>query len=191
MRLGILGGTFDPIHKGHLALAHAALSELCLDQMLFVPVLKHPFKSVNAIIASAEHRLLMTHLAVEGEPRFLVSDCEIKRGGVSYTVDTLRELSRQYPKPNELFFITGGDWGKDLNTWKDIDTILMLAQFVVASRPGFDLTKLPKRVSRLEFEPLDIAASEIRRCIKRGEIPNDWLSRSVLDYISLHRLYQD
>src|SRR3989338_2781334 len=139
MRIGILGGTFDPIHEGHLALARAAVKELRLDKLVLVPTYPHPLSDKqSSTVTSAEDRLEMVRLAVDGEPKFAVSELELERKGISYTVDTLNQIRKQYPKPDELFFVTGGDWGKALNQWKDIRTIFSLAHFVVARRPGFD-----------------------------------------------------
>ena len=166
MRIGILGGTFDPVHNGHLALARAACEQLELDRVLFVPAFQHPFK--KKIVAAPEVRLQCVTLAVSKEKQFGVSDCEIRRGGISYTVDTVKTLRTEYSEPNELYFITGGDWGRDLKKWKDIDAIFSLARFVVAPRPGFDLKKIPKQAVLLRFTPLDISSSGIRACLKRG-----------------------
>ena len=156
LRIGVLGGTFDPIHEGHLALARAAVKQLKLDRLMFVPAFRHPLdRKENRTVASPEHRFEMTRLAIQGEPKFEVSDCELKRKGISYTVDTLRELRRDFPKPNAIFFVTGGDWGKSLDQWKDIDSIFSLAHFVIAKRPGFDIKNLPSGVEPLDFVPLD------------------------------------
>lgn len=188
MRIGILGGTFNPIHQGHLALAKAALEKLKLDQLYFVPTYQHPLEQKESSV-SAEHRLEMIRMAIQGEKRFLASDCEIKRKGISYTVDTLKEFRRRFPKPHELFFITGGDWGKHLDQWKDIDTIFSLAHFVVANRPGFDVRSVPKQVEVLDFIPLDISSTQVREELKKnGNEP--MIPRNVLSYIRKHRLYE-
>lgn len=190
-RIGILGGTFDPIHKGHLALARAALEQLKLDRLIFVPAFRHPFPQKESdTTASAEARLEMVKLVTKAEPRFEVSDCEIKRKGISYTVDTLKAFRVQYPKPNELFFITGGDWGKSLDQWKEIDTIFSLTHFVVAKRPGFDTKHLPKGVQLLDFVPLDISSTEIRAQLKQGASVISFLPEEVLKYVREHQLYR-
>lgn len=189
MRIGILGGTFDPIHKGHLALAEAAVKQLKLDHLYFIPTYQHPLEQKDSA-ALAHDRLKMIELAIQNKPEFKVSDCEIKRQGVSYTVDTLRLFREQFPKPNELFFITGGDWGKKLDQWKEIDTIFKLAHFVVANRPGFNLQNLPKHVEVLNFVPLDISSTEAREQIKKDILPKDVIPENVLTYIKQHRLYR-
>ena len=190
MRIGILGGTFDPIHEGHLALARAACREIKLDRVIFVPARQHPLKEKGETIASPKHRLALAMRGIENDPKFEVSDCEIRRSGLSYTVDTLRALRKEYPKPHELFFITGGDWGKSLDQWKDIDTIFSLAQFVVANRPGFDLKRVPHQVQTLEFVPLDISSTEVRSRLKEGNVVSAMIPKSVLEYIQEHGLYQ-
>ncbi|MBI3999310.1 MAG: nicotinate-nucleotide adenylyltransferase [Candidatus Omnitrophica bacterium] len=190
LRIGVLGGTFDPIHEGHLALARAAVKQLKLDRLMFVPAFRHPLHNKeNRTIASPEDRFEMAKLAAKEEPKFKVSDCELKRKGISYTVDTLRELRREFPMPNEIFFITGGDWGKALDQWKDIDTIFSLVHFVVAKRPGFDMKNLPQGVELLNFVPLDISSTEIRNRLRKGQASGSLVSEAVLDYIRKHRLY--
>lgn len=189
MRIGILGGTFDPIHKGHLALAEAAAEQLKLDSLYFIPTYQHPLEQKGST-TPAEDRLKMVELAIQGKSKFKVSDCEVKRQGVSYTVDTLQQFRDQFPKPNELFFITGGDWGKNLDQWREIDTVFNLAHFVVASRPGFNLQNLPKHVDVLNFVPLDISSTEARDQIKKGTVPKEMIPENVLTYIKQHRLYQ-
>ena len=188
MRIGILGGTFDPIHNGHLALAQAALVQLKLARLIFVPAFLPPLKPEDGL-SDPKVRLEMVKCAVGGEARFEVSDCEIKRGGISYTVDTLREFRRQYPEPHELFFVTGGDWGQSLDRWKEIGRVFELAHFVVAKRPGFDVRRLPPQVEFLDFVPLDISATAVRERVKRGESVSSIVPESVVQYIRAHKLY--
>jgi nicotinate-nucleotide adenylyltransferase len=191
MRIGILGGTFDPIHKGHLALAHAALRQLRLDRVIFIPAHRHPLEEKqSAVLTSPKARLHMVKLALKGKPKFKVSDCELKRKGISYTVDTLRFFRRRYPKPHELFFVTGGDWGKRLDRWREIDTIFSLARFVVAKRPGFDIRRLPKQVEALDFRPLKISSTQIRRRLREGKSLTSLVPKIVSDYIVRHTLYR-
>jgi len=191
MRIGILGGTFDPIHKGHLALAHAALSQLRLDRVIFVPAHRHPLEEKqSAVLTSPKARLSLVKLALKGNPKFKVSDCELKRRGISYTVDTLRFFRRKFPSPHELFFVTGGDWGKRLDRWKDIKVIFSLARFVVAKRPGFDVRKLPKQVEALDFRPLNISSTQIRRRLREGKSLTSLVPKVVSNYIMRHKLYR-
>ena len=190
MRIGIFGGTFDPIHKGHLALAEAALKQLHLNRVFFVPAYRHPLKQKESFVsASPKARLQMVKLAVEGKLKLKVSDCELKRKGVSYTVDTLRFFRRRYPKPHELFFVTGGDWGKRLDQWKDIDIVFSLAHFVVAKRPGFDIRKLPEGIRALDFRPLKISSTQIRRQLRKGKSLEPFIPKTVVHCIRKHKLY--
>ena len=191
MRIGILGGTFDPIHEGHLALAQAAVKELRLDKLVFVPTYRHPLSDKqNSTVTSAEDRLEMVRLAVADEPKFEVSNLELERKGISYTVDTLNQIRKQYPKPDELFFVTGGDWGKNLNQWKDINTIFSLSHFVVARRPGFDTRNLPKEIIFLDFTPLDISSTELRAQLAKNGSSGSLVPKPVLDYIRRRQLYR-
>ncbi len=191
LRIGVLGGTFDPIHEGHLALARAAVNQLALDRLLLVPAFQHPLRDKKSKwVASPKDRFEMAKLAVEGNPKLEVSDCELKRKGISYTVDTLREFRKQFPKPNGIFFITGGDWGKALDQWKNIDAIFSLAHFVVAKRPGFDTKNLHRGVEFLDFVPLDISSTEIRRRLRKGESLASLVPEAVNNYIHKHQLYR-
>ena len=191
MRIGILGGTFDPIHEGHLALARAAVKELRLDKLVFIPTYRHPLNDKqNSTVTNAEDRLQMVRLAIGGESKFEVSDLELNRKGISYTVDTLNQIRQKFPKPHEVFFVTGGDWGKNLNQWKDIDTIFSLAHFVVAKRPGFDTRNLPKEVTFLDFTPLDISSTKLRAQLEKDVSSVSLVPKPVLDYIRCHQLYR-
>jgi nicotinate-nucleotide adenylyltransferase len=190
MRIGILGGTFDPIHKGHLALAEAALKQLRLDRIIFVPAYRHPIKQKeSSVSASPKARLQMIKLAITGKSKFKVSDCELKRKGVSYTVDTLRFFKRKFRNPHELFFITGGDWGRRLDRWKDIDVVFSLAHFVVAKRPHFDIRKLPEGVRALNFPPLNVSSTQIRNEWRQKKSSKFFIPKPVRDYIKKHKLY--
>src|ERR1700704_3009757 len=133
MRIGVLGGTFDPIHFGHLAVAKAAIERAHIDRLLFVPSAQPPHRT--AAVAPAEDRFAMTNLAVQGEPRFEVSDVEVRRGGRSYTVDTLNELHRAFPN-DELFLILGWDAARLFRTWHEPERVRKLASVVIVDRPG-------------------------------------------------------
>lgn len=189
-RIGILGGTFDPLHNGHLELARAACEQLQLDRVIFIPAFRHPVKEKSETVASPDARLEMVRLGIRNDTRFEVSDCEIRRKGISYTVDTLRMLREKHAKPHELFFLTGGDWGKNLDEWKEIKTVFSIAHFVVAKRPGFDLRNLPAHVEPLDFVPLDISSSEIRERLRTGRSVSEWIPERVLRYVEEHCLYQ-
>ncbi|MDP9246125.1 MAG: nicotinate-nucleotide adenylyltransferase [Chloroflexota bacterium] len=163
MRIGVFGGTFDPVHVGHLAIAHAALESLPLDRVLFVPARRSPLKERGPVATEAD-RLAMLELAVAGEPRFAVSRAELDREGPSYTVDTLQGLAGA----DALFLILGSDAIADLPRWKDPERIAELATLVVADRPG-----APERIGdapivTFDAPRLDISSRELRARAARG-----------------------
>jgi nicotinate-nucleotide adenylyltransferase len=197
-RLGVLGGTFDPIHIGHVAAASAALECAHLDRVMFVPSAQPPHR--GAALSSAEDRFAMCKLAVEGEPRFEVSDVEIMRGGRSYTVDTLRELKRLQPV-DDLFLILGWDAARLLRTWRDPEAVLQLASVVILSRPG---TRAPEQHDFVESgldvpgaiycaaqATPDVSGSDVRRTIGRHESVAGKVAPQVERYIAAHHLYAD
>jgi nicotinate-nucleotide adenylyltransferase len=196
VRVGILGGTFDPIHVGHVAAADAALECASLDRVLFVPSAEPPHRA--AAIAPAHDRLEMCRLAIEGEPRFAVSDVEIKRGGRSYTVDTLRELKRQQPS-DDLFLILGWDAARLLRSWRDPETVMQLASVVILRRPGTqppeqrDLAEsgldMPGTIYCAAQATPDVSGSEVRRAIGRGRSVAGKVPPPVERYIAAHHLY--
>jgi len=197
MRIGILGGTFDPVHVGHLAAARAAIECAGLDRVVFVPTREPPHRS--AALAGAKHRLEMTRLAIDSEKALEVSDVEIRRGGISYTADTLRELKNIYPR-DELFLILGWDAARLFATWRLPDQITRLATVVVVTRPGSgeaDSAALrtagldPKRTVLCARETPDISGSELRDAIASGQPVGDRLPQAVLEYIARNRLYGD
>ena len=161
MRLGVMGGTFDPIHNGHLVAASEVASALKLDEVIFVPTGTPGQKTT---VTSAEHRYLMTVIATASNPRFKVSRVDIDRDGTTYTVDTLSEIQAEYPEA-ELFFISGADAIAQIVAWKDVDRLWALAHFVAVSRPGHQL-KLPKApqgaISSLEIPALSISSTDVR-----------------------------
>jgi nicotinate-nucleotide adenylyltransferase len=197
-KVGVLGGTFDPIHVGHLAAASAAIECANLDRVLFVPSAQPPHRA--AALAPAGDRLEMCRLAIAGEPRFEVSDVEIRRGGRSYTVDTLRELKRIQPA-DELFLILGWDAARLLRTWRDPKTVIDLASIVIISRPGTnaphqaDFVEAGLDSGRFTFCGLqttpDVSGSEVRRSIGRGESVAGKVPAQVEQYIAAHHLYGD
>jgi nicotinate-nucleotide adenylyltransferase len=195
MRIGLLGGTFDPIHAGHLAAAKAATDCEALDRVLFVPAAQPPHRP--AAVASAEQRLEMCRLATAGEPRFEVSDVELNRAGPSYTVDTLAELRRLNPD-DELFLILGWDAARLFPTWRRPGEVRKLASIVVVGRPGSDAPDQANlepaglagdRVS-ICLEPTpDVSASEIRSAVAAGKSITGKVPASVEQYIAAHSLY--
>ena len=189
MRIGIFGGAFDPIHVGHLALARAAFEKLKLDTIFFVPCHQPPSGPPAKCVAPSNLRFEMVGGAISGIAGFEISDAEVKREGVSYTIDTLREFKKNFSPPNELFFVAGGDWEKDLSRWKDIDEIFSLCHFYIAKRPGYEGRTLPNSVRFLDFEPIDISSTQIRKMIRDGQPVGPWLPKAVLEIIQKHRLY--
>jgi len=209
MRLGILGGTFDPIHLGHLLLAESCREALSLDQVWFLPAAVPPHKQHRQLTAAAQ-RVEMLQLAIGGHPAFLVCDHEIARGGVNYTVDTLAHLAAAEPG-RELFFLLGADSLRDLPSWKDPARLCQLATVVTVHRAStgqdsaatgqeIDLTGLAPLVAadRLEairrhqvhMPRIDLSSSEIRERVSRGQSIRYRTPRAVEAYIEAHRLYR-
>ena len=190
MKIGILGGSFDPIHRGHLTLARESQKQFKLDKILFVPALRPPQKVGRMPLTAAPHRARMVELAIRDEPRWELSEIELVRPGLSYTVDTLRELKKIYPPPHELFFIVGADSFQDLKSWKEPEEILKLSKWIVAPRPAHSLPeKLSPPFHRLEIPPFAISASELRRKIDQGEDISEWVPESVRHYMERAALY--
>ena len=194
-RTGVLGGTFDPIHFGHLAAAEAAIGCARLEQVIFIPSAQPPHRP--QAVAPAPQRLEMCRLATEGNKRFAVSDVELKREGPSYTADTLAELRGLYPG-DELFLILGWDAARLFPTWRRPDEVRELASIVVVGRPGSDAPRETDLKSVglggegvvLCLEPTpDLSASEIRRAVAAGESIAGKVPEPVERYIVAHRLY--
>jgi nicotinate-nucleotide adenylyltransferase len=196
MRLGILGGSFDPVHNGHLAVAHACLDGASLDEVWFLPASVQPLKS-DGPNTSDEHRITMLRLATDGEPRFCVCTLEIDRGGVSYSVDTLRQLNEELPN-DELFFILGADVVADVPHWKEPAEIFRRATPLVVTRAGEprpDLSLLMKLSARekaprlVDMPPVDVSSSEIRARIAQGNPVSDSVPAPVAGYLQNERPY--
>jgi len=188
MKIGILGGTFNPIHIGHLILAEEAREKLELDKVIFVPTYLPPHKD-NSDIAPANARMAMVKLAIKGNRYFLTSDLEIKRDGRSYTVDTLREFKKIYPQ-DELCFIIGSDLLKYLEEWKDLDEVIKIVKFIVATRPGYPLEKIPSHISTVPIRAVDVSGFEVRRAIKENRSFRYLAPEAVVKYINQKRLYR-
>jgi len=196
--IGVLGGTFDPPHNGHLVIAHAALTQLALDRVLFAPTSQPPHKLGNHITA-IEHRLEMLRLAIASHPQFTLSRIDIDRAGPTYTVDTMRLLREQFGNAVELYFIMGMDSLASLLTWRAPEKLIQLCRLAVFNRPGFSVNldelemKLPglrERVVILTAPTLDIAASELQRRVRAGISIADWVPVPVVDYIEKQGLYR-
>ena len=183
-RVGLLGGTFDPIHAGHLDVAEAARRALELDEVRLIPARVPPHRSAGAL-ASADDRLAMVRLAIEGCAHLVASDLELRAPGPSYTSATLRELGRQGWRPTQLFFITGADAFAEIATWRDYPAVLDLAHFAVVSRPGLPVASLPDRLPALAARMVE-ARRRRRRADGRGRADRDFLdprdhARRILD----------
>ncbi|MDP3732726.1 MAG: nicotinate-nucleotide adenylyltransferase [Candidatus Omnitrophota bacterium] len=187
MKIGILGGTFNPIHIGHLILAEEAREKLKLAQVIFVPAYLPPHKD-NSDIAYANARLAMVKIAIKGNRYFSASDTEIKRDGRSYTIDTLKELKKIYPQ-DELYFIIGSDLLKYLDDWKDLQEIIKMVRFIVATRPGYPLEKIPSHISTIPIRAVDISGFEIRKAIKDNLSFRYLVPEQVYRYIVKKKLY--
>lgn len=188
-RLGVFGGSFDPVHVGHLIMAQEALSKLRLDRVLFVPAAR-PAHKRSRTLASAAHRVAMLRLAVRGVPQFQVSTLEVERGGVSFTVDTLERLARD---ARDLYFVMGQDSLDDFPTWRDPERIARLARLAVVPRGDGRLPRirpeLRGRVSLLDPPRIGISSSEIRRRLKRGLPVRWWMPDASLRYAIEKGLY--
>lgn len=190
-RLGVMGGTFDPIHHGHLVAASEVAARFNLDEVVFVPTGAPSFKQ-SADVTPAEHRYLMTVIATASNPRFTVSRVDIDRPGLTYTVDTLRDLAAERPDA-DLYFITGADAIAQILTWKDSAELFDLAQFVAVTRPGHQLTLdgLPThRVSQWEIPALAISSTDVRARAQQGRPVWYLVPDGVVQYISKYRLYE-
>ena len=188
-RIGVMGGTFDPIHHGHLVAASEVAQHFHLDEVVFVPT-GQPYQKQNA--TPGEHRYLMTVIATASNPMFTVSRVDIDRGGPTYTIDTLRDLRAERPDA-ELFFITGADAVEQILDWKNIDELWSLAHFVAVSRPGHTLTvsNLPQQVvSLLEVPALAISSTDCRARVGRGFPVWYLVPDGVVQYISKYHLYR-
>lgn len=189
IRLGVMGGTFDPIHYGHLVAASEAASAFGLDKVLFVPT-GEPWQKQT--ITDADHRLAMTKLAIAGNSLFEISTVDVRRSGPTYTIDTLREIHESNPEA-DIYFITGADSIAQIDSWKDSSQIWPLAHFVGVTRPGHSL-EVPKSaagdVSLLEIPALAISSTDIRARVESGKPIDYLLPDSVIDYIHANNLYQ-
>ncbi|WP_099332078.1 nicotinate-nucleotide adenylyltransferase [Actinomyces minihominis] len=190
-RIGIMGGTFDPIHHGHLVAASEVMNSFGLEQVVFVPTSTQPFKQQRET-AAAEHRYLMTVVATASNNRFTVSRVDIDRGGLTYTYETLRDLRAQEPDV-EWYFITGADALQDILNWKHVDELFESAHFIGVSRPGHELNigDLPgDRVSLVEVPAMAISSSDCRRRVRDNEPIWYLVPDGVVQYISKYGLYR-
>jgi nicotinate-nucleotide adenylyltransferase len=188
-----MGGTFDPIHHGHLVAASEVQSWFDLDEVVFVPT-GDPWQKSDRVVSPAEHRYLMTVIATAANPKFNVSRVDIDRDGPTYTIDTLKDLGAAHPDA-ELYFITGADALGNIFTWRNVDELFALANFVGCTRPGYTmdpdmLANLPSdRITLVEIPALAISSSDCRERKQRGEPVWYLVPDGVVQYISKHHLY--
>ena len=198
MKIGVLGGTFDPIHNGHLAVAEAVRARLRLDEVLFVPA-GQPRLRMDSPISAAAHRIQMVRLATAGSPYYRVSTVEIERAGPSYTVDTIAELREQLDSGDELFFILGWDNLAELPKWREPSRLVKMCSLVAVPRLGYSLPDLKalealipglaQSVILLDSPHMDISASEIKQRVARGLSIRHLVPEPVDRYIGEHGLY--
>jgi nicotinate-nucleotide adenylyltransferase len=190
MKIGVFGGSFDPIHIGHLILARRVLEEIALDRVLFVPTNITPHKRDRSL-TDPRHRLAMVRLALRGESKMAAGDVEVRRGGVSYTIDTLRALRRKTSA--RWYLILGSDSLVELPQWHQIEGLARLVTFAVVARPNFTRTRMPMRRCRVRVVAaplLEISGTDIRRRIREGRPVRYLVPPAVERYILRHRLYR-
>lgn len=198
VKIGIMGGTFNPIHLAHLQMAREAVIQAELDQVLFMPSKNPPHKRGENIL-SGEHRASMVRLAVEGEDRFIFSDYELRREGITYTAETLEQLQKQFPF-NRYYFIMGGDSFFQLESWYQPQEIMKRAVILALSRDGIQQEKMKQQAEKLRtlyqaevriirMEPMDISSSMIRDRISRGLVIEELVPLKVAHYIRENQLY--
>jgi nicotinate-nucleotide adenylyltransferase len=191
-RVGIMGGTFDPIHNGHLVAASEVADRFALDGVVFVPS-GHPWQKGEVVVSPAEDRYLMTVIATAANPRFSVSRVDVDRTGPTFTVDTLRDLREQFGSDTELYFITGADALEKILSWKDADQLFKLAHFVGVTRPGFNLSDahLPAdTVSLIQVPAMAISSTDCRARVAAGKPVWYLVPDGVVQYIAKRSLYR-
>ncbi len=191
-RIGVFGGTFNPVHYGHLLAAEQVRHQLKLDTVIFIPAMTPPHKKAVSLI-EARHRINMLKIAVKGNPFFEVSDIEIKRQVISYTYDTVHAFKKIYPSGTVLYFIAGSDSALTIQSWKNYTELLRSCKFIAVDRPGYKLTGYRKnfrnKVKFISMPLLDISSSEIRTRIRKGQSIRYLLPVKVEEYIYSHKLY--
>ena len=193
VKIGFLGGSFDPVHFGHLMAAQDAYEQHHLDRLILVPAAQAPLKPSD-VQSSAEDRLAMIRASVEWDTRFEISDVELRRGGVSYTIDSARHFRALYPQ-DDLFWIMGGDQLPNLHLWRDIEELATLVEFIFLERPGFPVRATPHipglRLHRCDGHLLAMSSTELRERTRRGLSLDYFVPHKAIVYIKEHSLYRD
>ena len=193
VKIGFLGGSFDPVHFGHLLAAQDAFEQRQLDRLILVPAAQAPLKP-NDVQSSADDRLAMLRAAVEWDKRFEISDVELRRGGVSYTIDSARYFRALYPD-DDLYWVIGGDQLPSLHLWKDIHELARLVEFIFLERPGFPIKAQPNipglRLHRCDGHLLAISSTELRERIRRNLSLDYFVPHKAIVLIKEHALYRD
>jgi nicotinate-nucleotide adenylyltransferase len=187
--IGLFGGSFDPVHHGHLIVGRVAMEQLGLDQLCFVPARQQPFKQ-GRHRTSAEHRAAMLLLAIRGAPGFEVETAELDRPGPSYTVPTLEAIRKRDPS-SQLVLLLGADAAADLAGWRDVERIPELARLVVFARPGSAVPQSRLIAQVIPVPAIDVSATDIRRRVSRQLPIRYWVPDEVAEYIARHQLYLD
>ena len=192
MKIGFLGGSFDPVHFGHLCAAQDAFEQYGLDRLYLVPAAQAPLKPQD-VQSSAEDRLALLQLAVEWDKRFEVIDYELRKGGVSYTIDSVRHFRQRFPD-DQLYWIIGGDQLPKMHLWKDVEELARLIEFIFLERPGHPIRAHPEirglRLHRCDGHLMSISSTELRDRVKRSLSLDYFVPHKVIVYIQEHGLYR-
>lgn len=192
MKIGFLGGSFDPVHFGHLLAAQDVYEQYQFDRLLLVPAAQAPLKP-KEVQSSLEDRLIMLRAAIEWDRRFEISDLELRRGGVSYTIDSVRHFRAMFPH-DELYWIIGGDQLPRMNEWKEITELARLIEFIFLERPGHPAKPTPEipglRLHRCDGHLIEISSSELRDRVRRGRSLHYFCPQKVITHIEARQLYR-
>jgi len=190
-KIGILGGSFDPVHNAHIKIAQKAIERLKLDQVLFVPCHFAPHWEGKKVLP-VKHRVAMLKKVLKEKSGCLLSLIEIKRKGISYTIETLKALKKEYPKGTKFYFILGSDSWSQLPTWKNFKSLIKLSEFVVFNRKGtpFRQSNVAIRTTRLRMKPIEVSSTQIRDRVKKRRSIKTLVPREVEEYIKKNKLYK-
>ncbi len=191
LKIGFLGGSFDPVHFGHLLAAQDVYEQYKLDRLVLVPAAQAPLKP-QEMQSTPGDRLAMLHAAIEWDKRFEISDMELRRGGVSYTIDSVRHFRAMFPQ-DELYWIIGGDQLPQMNLWKNITELAGMLEFIFLERPGHPAKQTPDipglRLRRCDGHLIEISSSELRQRVRQGLSLHYFCPQKVITYIETHKLY--